>query len=147
MNWKNSDLSEDAQILLETLKERKKEKESKHKTLKLANILLVVFILFFCFFIYRFTLLPSNNDALKLLELFLNNEVNILLIIIILSVKLWASNASKESIEAKGKYEDLREEAVEYFDTTWLKSDISKIRDQVSKDMKDNHGINITHKS
>ena len=99
------------------------------------------------FLLYRHVIVRSGGNALLILELLISNKLLCGLLLACITLFLYTSNRAGETEKAKSKYENLRIEAIERLDASWLKDVKSESRDQISSFLSEKFDINIVYKS
>ncbi|WP_409344080.1 DUF2663 family protein [Paenibacillus sp. MBLB4367] len=147
MDWESVDISEDTKTILNELVERKVKLDHITKMKNLYSGITLFIVAVSVYYFYRYLLLPSNNDMLKLVGLFSGNAAHLFLLAALATLYIVTNNYMKSYGKQKSKYETLRIEAIDHLHSTWVKSKSSAIRDIISKHLKDKHNINVSHKS
>ncbi|UKS24260.1 YpbF family protein [Paenibacillus sp. HWE-109] len=145
--WPELNLSDDANKLLEELKARKQKWDKLKAIQPVFAIVTAAFVFFFIYTFYRKVLVISGGNALAILDLVISNPLFSGSLLISISLFLFTRNRMNQIEKAKSKYEDLRIEAIERLDTSWLKDVKSESRDQISSFLHQEYDINIVHKS
>ncbi|NOV01206.1 DUF2663 family protein [Paenibacillus planticolens] len=140
-------LSDDTMKLLEKLKDRKKDWDKLKRTQVIFIVLTGVLILYFTFTFYQKVLLVSGGNALAILNLLTSNKLLSGSLLASISFFMFTRNRVARIEKAKSKYENLRMEAIDKLDASWLKDVKSEARDQISSFLDKEHDINIVYKS
>jgi len=140
-----SNISNDANKILDKLIERQKEFQALEKVVQRLLFVFLPLFLITALYIYNTTVLRSANNIEAFYEAFTNNLVIILIIINALVYYTFIYYARKKNDKSK-KLEALRIEVIDRFDAPWLETTKSRIKDKISEEMK-NYGINIVHKN
>jgi len=140
-----SQISDDANSILKTLKERQYQKQALEKSKRIWLMVFLVAFIISSAVIYYNVITPAGDDVLEILTNLARIQYVALIIItaVIYSCFKYYSDKAKDMAKS---VEALRLEVVERFDAPWLKTKKSQIRDEISAEMI-NHGINIVHKS
>ncbi|MDR6553254.1 DUF2663 family protein [Paenibacillus qinlingensis] len=140
-------VSDDTEVLLKELQERKVKWDRMKKMQPILSILTGGILLFVIYLLYRQVIVRSGGNALLILELIIANKLLCGLLLACISLFLYTSNRARETEKAKGKYEDLRIEVIERLDASWLKDVKSESRDQISSFLSKEFDINIVYKT
>jgi hypothetical protein len=147
VNWSELNLSEDTKKMLEDLIERKKKWERRKKVRFFCFALTTGLCYFFAYTFYLNIMLGSGGNVMAMLDMiFSYRQVTFSFLASILSIMV-ARNEVNKAEKAKKKYENLREEAIDKLDSSWLRNVKSETREQVSKFMKVQYDINLVYKS
>lgn len=147
MDWEHVDISEDTKTILKELVERKKKLNHVTMMKNMYTAVTLIVVAFSVYYFYRFLLVPSKNDMLKLVGMFSGNAANLLLLAALVTLYIVTNNYMKTYSKQKSKYETLRIEAIDHFHSTWIKAKSSTIRDVISKHLKDTYNINLSFKN
>jgi Sec-independent protein secretion pathway component TatC len=141
-----SSISEDTQNMLNTLKDRKEKMDTLKKRQNRLFIFLFLIISAFIVYFYMTTLSSTTNSPINILNKLTENSLNMFLILAVITLYTYSIQYARKTEKAKKKYEDLRVEVIERFYSTWIKTQHSDIRDEISRKMND-IGINVRYKS
>ncbi|WNR43314.1 DUF2663 family protein [Paenibacillus roseipurpureus] len=142
-----NELSEDSQVMLKELSERKEKLDRLKRLQPLLSILAGGTLLGVIYLFHRLVIMKAGGNAMVILDMLISNRWLCALMLVCLSLFLYASSRSKETDKAKSKYEDLRTEVIERFDASWLRDLKSEVRDHVSRYLSSEFDINIRYKS
>src|SRR5699024_11972008 len=84
---------------------------------------------------------------LKAVINFFKHIIHIVLIIIPLALFFVQLYFQSKYSTALDQFEQLRLETIDFLKSSWLKDEHTTIRDEISKEMMDSHGINIRFKT
>ncbi|MEC5423228.1 DUF2663 family protein [Virgibacillus sp. C22-A2] len=144
-SWRNK-VTEDTQIMLETLLDKKKETDGLFSRYELYNnltmILAVLFVIYTPFFLY----FQHEENILFLITDFIMNIFHIIWFVIIAYFHLKQLGYLANAEKFKKKFEALRVETIEHLNNTWYINEHSPTRDQISRYM-EQYGINVRYKS
>lgn len=143
----NINLSDDTETMLIELRDRKLKWDKRKQMQPMLSILTGAILLFVIFLFYRFVIVKSGGSALNILELIISNRLLCGLLLVGVTLFMYTKNRAKETEKAKDDYEDLRVEAIERLDASWLKDVKSEARDQISSYLSKEFDINIVYKS
>ncbi|MCM3628715.1 YpbF family protein [Paenibacillus glycanilyticus] len=143
MAWRDL-IPNDAKKTFETLIDRKRKLDTfKSRAAASALLCLLCFLLFAV--VYYRNIGTSNGSFASLLEGIMNSSFLIFLIAVFIVSFVYLYVLAKEIDKAKKKYETLRMETIDKFDTTWLKSINFETRSEISIEM-NQYDINIDYK-
>ncbi|KRE70064.1 DUF2663 family protein [Paenibacillus sp. Soil750] len=140
-------VSDDTEVLLKELQERKMKWDNMKKMQPILSIATGAILLIVIYMLYRQVIVRSSGNAILILDLLISNKLLCGLLLACITLFLYASNRSRETEKAKSKYEDLRIEAIERLEASWLKDVKSEARDQISSFLSKEHDINIVYKN
>lgn len=140
-------VSDDTEAMLKELQERKQKWDKLKQIQPILSIMTGAILLFVFYMLFRHVIIRSGGNALLILELLISNKLLCGLLLACISLFLYTSNRAGETEKAKSKYEDLRIEAIERLDASWLKDVKSESRDQISSFLSEKFDINIVYKS
>lgn len=140
-------VSEDTEVMLKELQDRKKTWDNMKKRQPILSIATGVILLIAIYMLYQQVIVRSSGNAIMILDLLISNKLLCSLLLVCITLFLYASNRSRETEKAKSKYEDLRIEAIERLEASWLKDVKSEARDQISSFLSKEHDINIVYKN
>lgn len=143
MAWRDL-IPNDARKTFDTLIDRKKKLDNcKSRAAFCALLCLFCFLLFGI--VYYRNIGTIHGSFASLYEGVANNSFLLLLLSVFIVSFVYLYVLAKEIDKAKKKYETLREETVDRFDTTWRKSISFEIRNEISREM-NSYDINIDYK-
>ncbi|CAN7661852.1 DUF2663 family protein [Paenibacillus sp. LjRoot153] len=140
-------VSDDTEVMLKELQERKQKWDKLKQIQPILSIMTGAILLIVIYLLYRQVIVRSGGNAIMILDLLISNKLLCGLLLACISLFLYASNQSRETEKAKSKYEDLRIEAIERLEASWLKDVKSEARDQISSFLSKEHDINIVYKN
>lgn len=140
-------VSDDTEIVLKELQERKLKWDQLKKRQPMLSIATGAVLLLVVYLLYQQVIVRSSGNAILILDLLISNKLLCSLLLACISLFLYASNRSREMEKAKSKYEDLRIETIERLEASWLKDVKSEARDQISSFLSKEHDINIVYKN
>ncbi|NQX62057.1 DUF2663 family protein [Paenibacillus qinlingensis] len=140
-------VSDDTETLLKELQERKQKWDKLKQIQPILSIATGAILLFVIYMLYQQVIVRASGNAILILDLLISNKLLCSLLLACISLFLYASNRSRETEKAKGKYEDLRIEAIERLEASWLKDVKSEARDQISSFLSKEFDINIVYKN
>ncbi|OCT11782.1 hypothetical protein A8709_28335 [Paenibacillus pectinilyticus] len=143
----NINVSEDTEVMLRELQDRKKKWDKLKMRQPYLSIVTAAILLGVIYMLYRDVLVRSGGNALVILDLLISNKLLCGMLLAGISLFMYTSNRAGETEKAKGKYEDLRIEAVERLEASWLKDVKSEARDQISSFLSNLDDINIRYKN
>lgn len=146
MSWRD-EVSKDAVLMLDTLVNRKKQLDGLKAKLALHSFLTFVSVIIFAFLLYNETFGSEVSDPFIILERMIDNKFLLVILAVLLVCYFYTNRLAKEISDMKKKLEALRIETIEKFDTTWIKSISSNVRDEISSDFANQFGINIVYKN
>lgn len=143
MAWRDL-IPNDAKNTIDKLIDRKKKLDTcKSRAAACALLCLFCFLMFAV--VYYKNIASINGSYISFFEGILNNSFLIFLIAVFIVSFVYLYVLAKEIDKAKKKYETLRMETIDKFDTTWLKSISFDTRNEISLEMND-YDINIDFK-
>ncbi|KRF03719.1 hypothetical protein ASG89_02870 [Paenibacillus sp. Soil766] len=140
-------VSDDTELMLKELQERKQKWDKLKQFQPILSITTGASLLIVIYLLYRQVIVRSGGNAIMILDLLISNKLLCSLLLACISLFLYASNRSREMEKAKSKYEDLRIEAIERLEASWLKDVKSEARDQISSFLSKEYDINIVYKN
>ncbi|OAS21168.1 DUF2663 family protein [Paenibacillus oryzisoli] len=140
-------VSDDTEVVLKELQERKMKWDYMKKRQPMLSIATGAVLLLVVYLLYQQVIVRSGGNAILILDLLISNKLLCGLLLACISLFLYASNRSREMEKAKSKYEDLRIETIERLEASWLKDVKSEARDQISSFLSKEHDINIVYKN
>jgi Sec-independent protein secretion pathway component TatC len=140
------ELSEDTQKMLHTLEERKATMDILKKRRDRLFIFLFLLITTCIVYFYLTTFSSATHSPLSILNKLTENSLNMFFILAAISLYTYSIQFAKKTEKAKKKYEDLRVEVIERLYSTWIKTQHSDMRDEISRYLNDK-GINVRYKS
>jgi uncharacterized membrane protein len=140
MIWHELNVSDDTRKLLDEVVHRKASYEKLKRDSLFWSVICFILILIFLLYTYL------NNVLLSLSNL-LEEKSYLLFIVGIISTYIHSSNLSSKASSMKKKLEELRKEAIDQLNITWLATNDSETRDKISSDMKTSYGVNIIYKN
>nr|WP_246320445.1 DUF2663 family protein [Paenibacillus qinlingensis] len=132
---------------MKELQERKQKWDKLKQIQPILSIATGAILLFVIYMLYQQVIVRASGNAILILDLLISNKLLCSLLLACISLFLYASNRSRETEKAKGKYEDLRIEAIERLEASWLKDVKSEARDQISSFLSKEFDINIVYKN
>ncbi|HLR73719.1 MAG TPA: DUF2663 family protein [Virgibacillus sp.] len=145
-SWREQ-VSDDTKVILDKLCELNEEQKTLDKKHSLffaiflgSALLLFIYALSFIFFI-------TDANLLKAVINFFKHIIHIVLIIIPLALFFVQLYFQSKYSTALDQFEQLRLETIDFLKSSWLKDEHTTIRDEISKEMMDSHGINIRFKT
>ncbi|MCK9860284.1 DUF2663 family protein [Paenibacillus sp. ATY16] len=143
MAWREL-VPNDARKTFETLIDRKRKWENcKSRAVFCALLCLFCFLMFGI--VYFRNIGTIHGSFAKLYESIMSSSFLIFLLAVFIVSFVYLYWLAKEIDKAKKKYETLRIETVDKFDTTWLKSINFETRSEISIEM-NSYDINIDYK-
>ncbi|CAM3274769.1 DUF2663 domain-containing protein [Paenibacillus lupini] len=143
MAWREQ-VPSDAKITFDKLIDRKKKLDTNKSRAAACALLCLFCFLLFAVAYYKF-IGTSNGSFASLFEGIMNSSFLIFLIAVFIVSFVYLYVLAKEIDKAKKKYETLRNETIDKFDTTWLKSINFETRNEISLEM-NTYDINIDYK-
>jgi hypothetical protein len=140
------ELSEDTQKMLDTLEERKATMDILKKRRDRLFIFLFLLITTCIVYFYLTIFSSATHSPLSILNKLTENSLNMFFILAAISLYIYSIQFAKKAEKAKKKYEDLRVEVIERLYSTWIKTQHSDMRDEISRYLNDK-GINVRFKS
>ncbi|MDD9265870.1 DUF2663 family protein [Paenibacillus sp. GCM10023248] len=147
MKWPDVNVSNDTRRMLDKLIEKKRDWDKLKKTQWFFVLLTGGIIFYFIVNFYHKVLVVSGGNAIAILDHLTSNKVLSGSLVAGISLFMFTRNRVARIEKAKGKYEDLRKEAVERLDADWLRDVKSEDRDKISSFMDQEYDINIVYKS
>lgn len=144
MTFKSS-ISHDANIMLDELIKRQREKEALKKPKRRWFYAFLIIFAVTVFFIYYTTINRSGDDILQMFSNLFALPNLLLMFITAVVYFRFKYFADKEKSVAQ-RLENLRMEVVDRLNAPWTKTTKSRIRDEISEEMK-SLGINIVYKN
>lgn len=138
--WEELHLSENTKTMLNALVERKKKWDSfktKSRWCSWISLLGSTWV------VYSYLRISSSSNMAFVFRQ-LTERRFVWAAVITGGAVMALTHFAKKTKEAKDKYEKLRSETIAHLDTRWTKSDLADRRDQVSRIMKEKHGINVS---
>ncbi|MVO98042.1 DUF2663 family protein [Paenibacillus lutrae] len=136
-------VAEDTKFMLKELVSRKRKTDglkSRRNGLTLLNGTLIIVLMFW---LIKAASSASSGNVFSLIGYLGSSSASVIFILLAVSLFAYSGSLSKEYKKQKQKYEDLRAETLLKLTASWKSREDSKLRDEITKLLKDQMDINL----